>query len=94
MKLICPETGCTPATVCGECHRHIDDEERGPCDECPDPADTECWVKGWFDNCTYDELLHGEVTVEVECEWDGDQINVEIVGCVEIDEQEANDAQR
>jgi hypothetical protein len=35
LKLICPETGCRPATQCGECYRHVDDEEREPCGACP-----------------------------------------------------------
>jgi hypothetical protein len=79
LKLICPETGCEPASTCGECHRHVDDEERSPCAACPRQGDG-CWVKGWFDNCTYDELLHGEITAAIEAEWDGDHIIVEIVG--------------
>lgn len=85
LKLICPEQGCVPASVCSECYRNVDDDERNPCPACPDPESTECWVKSWFDNCTYDELLHGEITVEVECEWDGDHIDVEIVGSDDVD---------
>lgn len=73
LKLICPPGGCEAASTCGECLRHVDDEERGLCPACPRPDDG-CWVKGWFDNCTYDELLHGEITVEIETEWDGDHI--------------------
>jgi hypothetical protein len=78
LRLICPESGCSPAQYCGECYRNIDDDEREPCDSCPRPEDTECWLKSWFDNSSYDELLSGEVTVEVDVEWDGDHVNVEI----------------
>lgn len=80
LKLICPESGCSSAAYCGECYRYIEDEERKPCDACPDPADTTCWVKGWFDNSTYDELLHGEITAELDVEWDGDHIIATITG--------------
>jgi hypothetical protein len=80
LKLICPETGCRPATQCGECYRHVDDEEREPCGACPGPEDTGCWVLSWFENCTYDELLHGEVTVEIDTEWDGESLLATITG--------------
>src|SRR5689334_22995330 len=82
LKLIHPEEGCSQAVVCSECYRHIEDDERKPCSACPDPEDTTCWVQSWFDNCTYDELLHGELTAEVETEWDGDHIDVTIIGPV------------
>jgi hypothetical protein len=78
LELICPESGCEPASVCGECHRFVGDEESLPCAACPRPEDG-CWVKGWFDNCTYDELLHGEITVALDVEWDGDQIIATII---------------
>lgn len=80
LKLICPESGCTPATVCGECYRHVNDAETAPCHDCPPPDGTECWVKGWFDNCTYDELLAGEIAVEIDAEWHGDHMTAVIAG--------------
>lgn len=83
LKLICPESGCSPASICGECHRTVGDDERQPCAACP-PPDGECWIKGWFDNCTYDELLYGEITVDVECEWDGDHIIATVVDPVAL----------
>jgi hypothetical protein len=36
-------------------------------------------VLSWFENCTYDELLHGEVTVEI-TEWDGESLLATITG--------------
>lgn len=76
-KLICPESGCFPATHCPECCTDI-----GPrgC-ECQDePAPDECWVKGWFDNLMpAEEILHGSFTVTIDPEFDGDTIRAHIV---------------
>lgn len=88
-KLICPETGCKPASLCGECYRDVNDPETKPCPCCPDPASLECWVKTWFDGCTWDELLHGEVTVEIDAEWDGDSMIANIVAPVEVEVPDA-----
>ena len=77
-KLICPESGCVVAEFCGACGRHLADPETEPCYDCSDIDLRECWVKTWFDNCAPDELLHGSVTVEVECEWDGDVMVAQI----------------
>jgi hypothetical protein len=76
-KLVCPESGCTPASMCSECGRAIGDPETKPCYDCPSASD-ECWIKSWFDNCTADELLRGTVTVEIVAEWDGDHLNAHI----------------
>jgi hypothetical protein len=78
-KLICPESGCTPAGYCAACGRGVDDDETKPCYDCPDSANTECWVKSWFDNCTADELLAGKLVVEIDAEWDGDHMTARIV---------------
>lgn len=77
-KLVCPESGCEPATRCSECGRGIGDTETDPCYDCPEPNE-ECWVKGWFDNLMAEELLHGKVTVEIEPEFDGDTMRAHIV---------------
>jgi hypothetical protein len=79
--LICPETGCKSASVCSECHRSVDDTEIAPCYDCP-PPNGGCWVKTWFDNCMAEELLHGEVTVDIDARWDGDAMTAHIVAPV------------
>lgn len=33
-----------------------------------------------FDNCTVQELLHGELMVEINAEWDGDRLVATIEG--------------
>jgi hypothetical protein len=84
-RLVCPDDGsCQPAQVCGECYRHVDDAEKPPCDACPRPEDTGCWLKSWFDNSTYDELMHGKVTVEIDAEWNGDYVIASIVEPAEV----------
>jgi hypothetical protein len=83
-KLICPESGCTPAGTCAHCGRDLDDEETKPCYDCADSEGWrhECWIKTWFDNLTPDELMDGSVTVEIDAEWNGDHIIAHIVGAV------------
>jgi hypothetical protein len=83
-KLICPESGCTPAGSCAACGRDLDDSESKPCYDCTDSAEwrDECWVKTWFDNVSADELLSGRVTVEIDADWDGDHMIAHIVGVV------------
>lgn len=48
------------------------------CPESCKPATT-CWIKTWFDNVGVDELLHGNVTVEIDAEWDGETLVANIV---------------
>lgn len=81
-KLVCPEQGCAPAHRCGHCGHVYGDDETEPCYDCKDHKPTgECWLKGWFDNCTADELLHGKVEFEVPIAvgWDMDHPVVTLV---------------
>jgi hypothetical protein len=88
-KLICPESGCTPAQKCGQCGRDLrprdeaEQREEGiePCYDCKDAASwrDECWIKTWFDNVGADELLAGKITVEIDAEWDVDHMVAHIV---------------
>jgi hypothetical protein len=75
-KLICPESGCSSSKLCGHCGRDLHDTEATPCYDCKDAAKwaDECWVKTWFDNLTADEMLSGKLTVEIDAQWDGDQL--------------------
>lgn len=80
-KLICPDDeSCKPSTTCGACGAALDDPEAKRCYDCEGATPGECWVKSWFDNCTVDELLHGELTVEIAAEWDGDRFVATIEG--------------
>jgi len=87
-KLICPDGGCKPPSFCSECGRDLHDQESEPCYDCAGAVTEECWIKTWFDNCTADELLHGSLTVELDCEWDGDRL-VATIGDVANDAPEA-----
>jgi hypothetical protein len=83
-KLICPESGCQPATVCASCGRDVATDEGERCYDCPEPGDAaECWIKTWFDNLSVSELLRGSLTIEVDCSWDGDTMTAEVVRAVE-----------
>lgn len=44
-----------------------------------------------FDNCTVEELLHGELTVEIGAEWDGDRLVATIEGEVPAPDKEVGD---
>lgn len=79
-KLICPPGGCEPATVCA-CGRRYDtpDDEVAPCYDCESTKPSSCWVKSWFDSAAAEELLHGQVTVEIDAEWDVDTCIAHIV---------------
>lgn len=98
-KLICPESGCVPAQNCSQCGRELhprdltEQREEGiePCYDCKDAESwrDECWIKTWFDNVGVDELLHGNVTVEIEAEWDGDTIVANITDVVPAPEQKS-----
>lgn len=79
-KLVCPDAGCTPATVCASCGRSFDDPDSSPCYDCSQTSGDECWVKSWFDNLTVDELLRGEVTVWIDATYDGDHFAATIIG--------------
>lgn len=76
-ELICPESGCVPAENCFLCGRSVHETcpDIPPCYDCKDGlgigAD-ECWLRGWFDNLTAEELLSGNVEVAITAEWDCD----------------------
>jgi hypothetical protein len=42
------------------------------CQPDPEAASKECWLKGWADNEDLTEYLEGEVTVQVDAEWDAE----------------------
>lgn len=76
-RLIHPESGCDPATSCPECFS--DYSEVPPEDRCRDCRDMKveegtCWLEGWFDQFSIEELLEGEVTVPVAAECDGETL--------------------
>lgn len=93
-KLICPESGCTPAGMCSECYRDLTDEETAPCYDCKDAAHRsyECWIKTWFDNVGADELLAGKIEVGIDAEWDMDHMIAHVVGPVTAIEETPNAA--
>lgn len=79
-KLVCPDGGgCVGSEVCGICGRNLTDPESSPCYDCTDMDPGECWVKTWFDNCTAEELLRGELTVVIDATWTGDHMTAQIV---------------
>jgi len=72
MRLIHPENGCDPPSVCASCGRYAEEPEgQEPCYDCPKPDDG-CWLQGWADNLAADELLKGTVIVPISPEWAGD----------------------
>lgn len=74
-KLICPPDGsCKGGISCGLCGRDLNDPESTPCYDCKDSNPDECWIKTWFDNESPEDLLHGEVEVAIDCEWDEDHL--------------------
>ena len=69
-KLICPEKGCMPPGYCSDCGRDRGDTDREPCTVCtPDDADY-CNAKEWFDAAFEHDWITGDVTVDVEIDWD------------------------
>lgn len=87
-KLIHPEGGCVPATICAGCGRDVTDPEshgREGCYDCKEGivGDTECWVQGWVDDAGT-ELLQGEFEVEIDPEWDRDRCILHIVKAAEV----------
>lgn len=78
-ELIHPEGGCVGSHQCGHCAADLTDPESERCYDCKGDGPHECWVKGWFDNCSPDELLHGSVTVDIDAEWNYDHMTARIV---------------
>ncbi len=71
-KLIHPEGGCKEATQCINCDADLTlpaDAEHERCHDCEGINPGECWLEGWFDNLTPEELFHGQITVPVNAEW-------------------------
>jgi hypothetical protein len=72
-KLICPDEGCETAVTCGECHRHVDDDERSPCEACKDGLGDHCVLADWFGDLGT-ECLTGMVDLDVTAvDWDYDE---------------------
>lgn len=67
-RLICPPTGCEPATYCMECHKDIRDEGHEPCGDCP-TGDEGCWLKAWCPDSGLIDWLNGSATLLVETEF-------------------------
>ena len=59
IRVVHPQSGCTPEAYCSNCGRSFEDTERKPCYDCDRVPSKECWITGWVDNCSADELLHG-----------------------------------
>lgn len=88
-KLICPESGCVPGEQCGFCGHTYGDPEGEPCYDCKGVEPSECWVKSWFDNLHVTELLHGEITVEIDTVYDFDHLEARIVAPVQTEVADA-----
>ena len=78
LKLIHPEGACEPATACAECGQKITDPARQPCPDCPDEVDDECWLTGWVEQYTADEVLAGSVEFPVVPECDGESLTLHV----------------
>lgn len=79
LKLIHPEGGCEGATACSECGRNITDPATPPCEVCPDPeAAEECWLIGWVEQYTAEEVLSGPVEFAVVPECDGETLTLHV----------------
>lgn len=73
VKLLCPQDGCEPASVCTECGRHVEDDEREACYSCKDGFGNECVLKAWVENVG-SELLAGMVVLDVKnVVWEADE---------------------
>lgn len=70
VKVIHPESGCTPAGSCGLCGRSFGDPEGKPCSDCMDYKPTGCWLDGWEDEAL--EYMDGKVTLPLNATWDFD----------------------
>lgn len=82
-KLICPESGCHPATMCAQCGREVQGPSEEGCYDCRDGFTDECWIKTWFDNLAASELLVGTITVEIEAHFDDDRMVASVLGAVD-----------
>lgn len=76
VRLRCPESGCAPATACGQCGRAFEDTEAKRCYDCPDEPPKGCWIQSWDDNLA--EFVTGEIEVPVRVTWDGEGPLVEL----------------
>lgn len=57
LKLTCPESGCVPGRICGQCGHAYGDAETEPCYDCRgERGPTECWLMSWADNVQWEEL--------------------------------------
>lgn len=86
-SLLCPEDGsCTPAISCGACGRSFEDTEVPRCYDCPTERQDGCWAQSWVGELMVDEVLHGEVTLDipVRCEHNGDGFEAHIEGPVQV----------
>ncbi|HSC20276.1 MAG TPA: hypothetical protein VLC07_00945 [Solirubrobacterales bacterium] len=92
-RLIHPESGCQPATNCPECEADTSDpnSERCPMCEGEVPLEGECWIEGWFDQYTINEVLDGEVDLPVIPECDGESFTLKIAA-TSLSKAEAPDA--
>jgi hypothetical protein len=70
-KLICPESGCNPASHCGRCAADLTDPTSKRCYDCEGMEPGECWLQGWFDDEPI-EYFDGELEFPVTAEWDCD----------------------
>lgn len=80
MRLVHPASGCVGATQCARCARPLDDEEIEPCYDCENMDPGECWLQGWADNLTAEELLHGKATLPIKAAFDGDTAEFHVRG--------------
>ena len=77
-KLQHPEK-CQGYVQCGQCGADLTDPESTRCYDCKDEKPGECWVQGWFDNLSVDELFHGMIEVAFEPDWDGEAMTARII---------------
>jgi hypothetical protein len=75
LKLIHPKGACERATACGECGKRIGDPAVPDCEFCPDEVE-DCWLTGWVEQFTADEVLSGPVEFPVIPECDGEEFTL------------------
>lgn len=73
LKLICPESGCQPATQCASCAADLTDPDSKRCYDCKGakPDQSSCWIQDWFYDCP-EEYVQGSVEFPIDVEWDCD----------------------